>query len=74
MYFQKNEKQFFKSHGIEEYLIDKDSEPFEQQSSTMRKTKFGKMKQNGDMWFETFFHNYTNSKTRIFFASHKRER
>ena len=52
-------------------MIEKEADPFAQESISMRKTRFGRIEQDGDMWFETVFRNYTNGRKRIFFVSHK---
>ena len=52
-------------------MIEKEADPFAQESISMRKTRLGRIEQDGDMWFETVFRNYINGRKRIFFVSYK---
>mmetsp|Transcript_20366 Transcript_20366/g.30592 ORF Transcript_20366/g.30592 Transcript_20366/m.30592 type:complete len:114 (-) Transcript_20366:20-361(-) len=52
---KKKNKRRFKSHGLEEYDVHKEFDPFAKQSSAMKRSRFQPLKQDGDVWLETIF-------------------
>ena len=63
----------FKYHNLEDYDIHKQNDPFARESFIVKRSRFfrQKLKQDGDIWFETVFRNVNNGKARIYFVSQK---
>ena len=62
---------YFTFHDLVDYDTDKDFDPFAKQSLIVKRSRFGKIKQDGDVWYETVFRNTKNDKKRVFFVSQK---
>ena len=67
-------KNTFKFHPIDEYEIDKLTDPQAKASPVMNRSRYGQIKHDGDMWFETILCNVKTGDLRTYFVSQNGKR